>query len=186
LVNLDILREIERRTQDEKRKLTVVMSLADKEEQPTPKTLALIHLHAVVDMGASRGRKTREASLRERLDLTWPLPYAVELKQTFKRQSLVKKLAAISSYLTKGGNEDLRFKTGFGRELDSDLDGIEWRRGLGKKDRGGETLPDERGLVVGDVIFLHQAYQWLMHRKNGEDGYVIEFGEPTRDPEASI
>jgi hypothetical protein len=178
VVNLDLLRSVESQSELEKRKLSVVEALLAEGAVPFAgrASFALVHTHALVDLGPSADPESLERDLRRDLTATWPIGWTVELKRTFKDQPLSKKLTSIAAYLTKGGNEDLRFKAGFGRELASDLDAIMWRAGTGRKDRGGESLSDERGLTVGELKVLYETYSWLMNRNGSDDGYLIGFG----------
>jgi hypothetical protein len=79
---------------------------------------------------------------------------------------------------TKGGNETLRYKAGFGRDLSEDLDAKMFKGSkTGKRDRGGETLEDERSLTVGEVAFLNEAYERLMTLRRDRRGYLIRAGK---------
>ena len=48
-----------------------------------------------------------------------------------------------------------------------------WRAGLGRKDKGGETIEDERGLTVQEVKALDELYVWIMERRKDKRGYII-------------
>jgi hypothetical protein len=185
LINFDLLRRVHDQTDGGKRKLAVLERLVvtegatDKIESASSRcatgTMALVHCHVLVDLNA-RDVEAAEARLRHNMQMVnvWNrAPYQVELKTTFKNRTLVKNLSAIAEYGTKGGNEQLRFKTGFGRDLAEDLDAKIWRAGLGRKDAGGETVEDERGLSVGEVAFLDEIYGALMDLSDDRRGYIV-------------
>jgi hypothetical protein len=179
LVNLDLLRRIQDRTDVEKRKLTVLENLTSRDRSQRTSlvtgTMALVHCHVLVDLGVGTPEVSEER-FRQHLKAVqiWNRgPYQVELKTTFKNRTLVKNLTAIAAYGTKGGNEQLRFKSGFGRDLAEDLEAKIWRAGLGRKDAGGETIEDERGLSVGEVVFLDEIYGALMDLSDDRRGYIV-------------
>lgn len=181
LINFALLRRVHDQTDGGKRKMMVLERLVatDKIESASSRcatgTMALVHCHVLVDLNA-RDVEAAEAGLRHNMQLVnaWNrAPYQVELKTTFKNRTLVKNLTAIAEYGTKGGNEQLRFKTGFGRDLAEDLDAKMWRVGLGRKDAGGETVEDERGLSVGEVAFLDEVYGAIMDLSDDRRGYIV-------------
>jgi hypothetical protein len=94
----------------------------------------------------------------------------------FKDRTVIQNIQGIASYVTKGGNEQLRYNTGFGRDLDDDLDAKMWRAGTGRADKGGETVSDERGLTVGEIAFLDDVWRNLMGRKRNKRGYLVRLG----------
>jgi hypothetical protein len=93
-----------------------------------------------------------------------------------KTERYQKNLRNIASYLTKGGNDQLRYNAGFGRDLVEDLDAKIWRAGTGRADKGGETVADERGLTVGEIKFLDDMWRELMDRKRNKRGYLVRIG----------
>ena len=95
------------------------------------------------------------------------------LFRSFKSRSIGQNLQGIASYLTKGGNEQLRYKAGYGRDLAEDLEAKIWRAGLGRKDGGAETVEDDRGLTVGEVAFLDEVYDKLMRSRRDRRGYLV-------------
>jgi hypothetical protein len=177
LINMDLLREIEQQTKKEKRKLAVVESLAVGPNPTlwTDRTLAsryaLVHFHGIADMGPAPDASKRADNLAKALRQRWTAPYAIELKKTFEKQSINKKLYHIANYLTKSGNEELRFKTSYGRELDSDLYSKIWRIGGHDPDH----MPsDRRGINYGEIRFLADITYDLMRRRSSKtDGYLI-------------
>jgi leucyl aminopeptidase (aminopeptidase T) len=99
--------------------------------------------------------------------------YQVTFDGLFKNRKTSNNLTKIAHYVTKGGNENLRYNAGFGRDLTEDLEGKIWRVGLGRADKGGETIEDERGLSVAEVRALDELYRWLMDRRSDKRGYLI-------------
>jgi hypothetical protein len=135
---------------------------------------ALVHCHVLVDLGNTE-RESTEATLRKALS-SYEHRWQVELKSTFNNQSLGKKLLFIARYNTKCGNEQLRFKAGFGRDLDEDFEAKIWRTGEGRKDRGDyedRTTEDERGLSAQQVAFLDEVYGKLMRLRKDKRGYLV-------------
>ena len=53
------------------------------------------------------------------------------------------------------------------------MDAKIWRAGLRRKDAGGETIEDERGLSVGEVTFLDEIYGALMNLSDDRRGYIV-------------
>lgn len=169
IVNLAMLRRIGSLKDDETRKLDVLERLTDGQLD----TGVLIHFHGVVDLSNSI---LRSDELRERLMTTekWQKSdYQVELKGFYKTRTLAENLDGIAGYITKGGNDTLRYNPGFGRDPDDQLDAQVWRAGMGRADRGGETISDERSLTLGEIAFLDQVWLQLMMRRQDHRGYLI-------------
>lgn len=140
----------------------------------------LVHFHGVVDLG---NWTLREDQLRKAFSkvAAWQRsPYQVQLKRHFSENSVAKNLRYLASYLTKGGNDQLRYNPGFGRDLDEELDAKIWRSGLGRADQGGETSPDERGLTLVEIAFLDQIWRDLMDRKRNGRGYLVKLSGSRR------
>ena len=181
LVNLDILRRIQQAKEDEGRKYNVLLALRESVElegllvpKGTEHTVVLVHLHVVVDLGEDV--EANEAALRKRIDrenLWSKSPYQKELKGLFKNRKIGNNLKGIADYVTKGGNDQLRYSAGFGRDLGEDIEAKIWRAGLGAAKHGGETIEDERGLTVHEVALLDELYCWLMKRRKDKRGYLI-------------
>ena len=181
IVNLTLLRRIGELDDDEKRKLNVLTNLVSSSGIPKRKlprtsndTRVLIHLHSVVDLGSDY--EESEKGLRNLLGKTalWNRsPYQIELKKLFGGIPALRSLKKIAEYITKGGNDTLRYNAGFRRDLAGDLDAKMWREGFGRSDRGAETVEDERGLTVGEVEQLDQFYLWLMKRRRDTRGYIL-------------
>jgi len=180
LINLSILERISEARDDEVRKLNVLNSIGETEDYlglliPASKsdTKVLVHTHVVVDFGKDHQKK--EDAIRNKIKRLeyWRNPYQLEIKSLFKNKLVAKNLRHIASYVTKGGNNELRYKAGFGRDLAEDLEAKIWRSGLGRKDKGGETIEDERGLTVQEVKALDELYGWIMERRKDKRGYII-------------
>jgi hypothetical protein len=184
MVNFDILERISQARNDEARKLNVLSNLSAYSDfrsklkaNDRKKTKVLVHCHVVVDLGEDF---TINEQLLRNLIIDEPgwnrSVYQVEIKGLFKNRKTSKNLKAIAAYVTKGGNESLRYNAGFGRDLAEDLEAKIWREGLGRSGRGGETIEDERGLTVGELRQLDALYCWLMGRRSDGRGYVLSSG----------
>lgn len=180
LINLPILERISKARDDEARKLNVLNSIGETEDYlglliPASKsdTKVLVHAHVVVDFG--KDHKKKEDEIRNKIDRLgyWNKPYQLQIGGLFKKKAVAKNLRHIASYVTKGGNDELRYNAGFGRDLAEDLEAKIWRAGLGRKDKGGETIEDERGLTVQEVKALDELYVWIMERRKDKRGYII-------------
>ncbi len=182
MVNLDILDRIGKARDDEQRKMNVLLGLWTKEDfqglmvsADKTKSKILVHCHVVVDLG--KDFECNEEELRKLCanERSWKRSkYQVEIKGLFKNRKTSRNLKSIAAYVTKGGNENLRYNAGFGRDLAEDLDAKIWRLfGVGRSSRGGETVEDERGLTVGEVQQLDALYVWLMNRRKDKRGYLL-------------
>ena len=181
MVNLDLLARISTGKDDEARKLNVLTSLLPEVEHqglmiPSDKaeSRVLVHCHVVVDLGEDHERS--EQRLREKVakEPDWNrTKYQVEIKNLFENKALSRNLSDIAAYVTKGGNEKLRFNAGFGRDLAGDLDAKIWREGMGFAKHGAETVEDERGLTIGEVRQLDNLYRCLMGRRSDNRGYLL-------------
>lgn len=180
LINLSILKRISKARNDEARKLNVLNSIGDTKDYfglliPASKsdTKVLVHAHVVIDFG--KDHKKKEDEIRNKIDHLgyWNKPYQKEIDPLYRKKTVAKNLSHIASYVTKGGNDQLRYNAGFGRDLAEDLEAKIWRAGLGRKDKGGETIEDERGLTVQEVKALDELYVWLMKRRKDKRGYII-------------
>ena len=187
IVNIELLRRVSALSEDEARKLDVLEKLSESggafigslvDGSPLDRGV-LVHFHGIVDVRGGSNLLLREKQLRQRLHkvAAWQRsPYQVELKKLFKDRTISKNIRDIASYVTKGGNDQLRYNAGFGRDLAEDLDAKIWRAGTGRADRGGETVSDERGLTVGEIKFLDGVWRTLMDRKRNKRGYLIRIG----------
>jgi hypothetical protein len=176
IVNLALLKRIGSLSNDETRKLNVLEKLSGSSDTQLDCGV-LVHFHGVVDLVGNS--LLREEKLRARLAEVkeWQCsPYQIELKRFFQKRSLYQNLCAIASYVTKGGNEHLRYNTGFGRDLPDDLDAKVWRAGSGRADKGGETVTDERALTLAEIALLDEVWLELMNKRQDERGYLIQVG----------
>lgn len=180
MVNLSILKKISGLSDSEARKLNVLTDLTELEEFeglmiPASGTITrvLVHSHVVVDLGSDH--ENAEAELRKCIQRRgcWSKKYQLEIKGLFKSKKVADNLDKIAAYVTKGGNENLRYNAGFGRDLAEDVEAKMWRAGLGRADRTGETIEDERGLSAAEVQTLDALYVWLMKRRKDNRGYLI-------------
>jgi hypothetical protein len=181
IVNLDLLRRISRMSDSEARKLNVLEDLREIRElqgmmiaEERDKVKVLVHCHTVVDFGRDYEANEEEARKRiERYRYWKRARYQVKFDGLFKNRKTSSNLTKIAAYVTKGGNDNLRYNAGFGRDLAEDLEAKIWREGLGRADKGGETIEDERGLSVAEVKTLDELYRWLMDRRSDKRGYLI-------------
>jgi hypothetical protein len=181
VVNLELLCRISRMSDNEARKLNVLEDLREIRElqgllvaEERDKVKVLVHCHTVVDFGRSYEENMEDARKRiERYGYWKRARYQVKFDGLFKNRKTSNNLTKIAHYVTKGGNENLRYNAGFGRDLTEDLEGKIWREGLGRADKGGETIEDERGLSVAEVRALDELYRWLMDRRSDRRGYLI-------------
>jgi len=182
MVNLDILDRIGKARDDEQRKMNVLLGLWTKEDfqglmiaADKTNSKILVHCHVVVDLGKAFEKNEEELRKLCAKENSWKRSkYQVEIKGLFKNRKTARNLKAIAAYVTKGGNENLRYNAGFGRDLAEDLEAKIWRLfGVGRSARGGETVADERGLTVGEVQQLDALYVWLMNRRKDKRGYLL-------------
>jgi hypothetical protein len=174
---------------NEQRKLNVLRVMREHtspttlfhQNDPT-KSWVLIHFHGLlyVDGATDADIETLCQRIAKNLRRTWPIKYAVELKRTFSKQRTQKKLFAIADYITKGGNERLRYETRFGRGmslvevnecamLKKGFHGID-------VDGGKCATEDTIGLTVGEIEALGHTIHRLMKRTHRHDGYVLVRG----------
>ena len=168
IVNKALLRSIKSLGSDEARKLDVL----EKLHVGADDSAMLVHFHGIADL---EGSLLSEDQLRKRFKkvAAWRRsPYQIEMKKFFTDRTVQQNVRDIANYLTKGGNDKLRYNAGFGRELDDDFDAKVWRAGMGRADRGGETVPDQRGLTLVEIAFLDRMWRDLMNRKRNKRGYL--------------
>ena len=181
IVNLDLLYRISKMKFGEARKLNVLENLRELKElqglfvaEERDKVKILVHCHTVVDFGKDYDKNMEEALNRiERYGYWKKARYQVKFDSLFKKRKTSNNLTKIAHYVTKGGNENLRYNAGFGRDLAEDLEAKIWRKGVGRADKGGETIEDERGLSVAEVKALDGLYRWIMDRRSDKRGYLI-------------
>lgn len=176
IVNFGLLKRKSVLFDDEARKLNVLERL--RESVPTvgskQDSAVLVHLHGIVDLGNSTLNEDQLRSRFAKVTAWQRSPYQVELKRLFEKRTVRQNLRDIASYLTKGGNDQLRYNAGFGRDLDDDIDAKIWRAGTGRADQGGETVLDERGLTLVEIGFLDEIWRDLMDRKTNQRGYLLK------------
>jgi hypothetical protein len=174
VINLRLLKKIDSLSDNEARKLNVLQNISDWPDSDH-ECGVLIHFHGVVDLASNSSLRNEE--LRSELanveDWTRS-PYQIELKNLFRNKTITQILERIASYVTKGGNENLRYNAGFGRDLPEDTDAKIWRAGTGRADEGGETLTDERALTLHEIALLDRIWIALMSRRPDMRGYLIE------------
>lgn len=181
MVNLDILERIHKARDDEGRKLTVLYNLTPLKDFDglnitggKNQSNILVHCHVIVDLGPNAEETLDKLWTKAKREPTWSKsPYQIDIKSLFKNKKISNNLRKIADYVTKGGNEQLRYNAGFGRDLAEDLEAKIWRVGLGRSDRGGEAIEDERGLTVAEVQQLDALYLWLMKRRSDRRGYLL-------------
>lgn len=172
IVSLELMRRIKASKGDQARKLTVLEGLIDPADGYFDAGI-LVHIHGVLDLCNSI---LREDEIRGQLQASpfWSkAPYQVELKEFFSTNDITKNLTNIAAYITKGGNEALRYNPGFGRDPTEHLEAQIWRAGLGRKDSGADTTTDERALSFREISTLDEIWRALMDRSTNGRGYLI-------------
>ena len=137
--------------------------------------LALVHFHGIVDLGPQAA--IMEKKLQDALRKAWQGSWCVELKGLFTNRSIEKSLWHIAGYLTKGGNDTLRFRKQFGSDS---VEAME----LGMAKHGyaeSGDFDDHLGLSVGEVSVLVHVYDALMRRNSMSDGYLFLGGTVIRN-----
>lgn len=135
---------------------------------------ALVHLHAIMDLGISA--ETTQQHVENTLRHHWQRPWCVELKRFFTTFSVKDSLRNLAGYLTKGGNDTLRFRKQFGGGAVEGMELAMVKQGYAES---GE-YEDHLGLSVGEVSVLVEVYDALMGRNSTRDGYVFLGGLPVR------
>jgi hypothetical protein len=176
VVNLNLMRRIKASKGDQARKLTVLERLIDPADGILDTGL-LVHIHGVLDLCNSI---LQEDEIRVRLQQSsfWSRSgHQVEVKAFFSKNDITKNLGDIAGYITKGGNETLRYNPGFGRDPADQLEAAIWRTGLGRKDSGAETITDERALSFSEIAALDEIWRSLMDRSADGRGYLVSINE---------
>jgi len=163
-------------TEDETRKGEVLRTLARAAgvEATGKERLALVHFHGIVDLGPNAA--IMEKRLHNVLRQTWQGSWCVELKCLFTEFSIRKNLSNLAAYLTKGGNDTLRFRKQFGSESPETMELAMAKQGYAES---GE-YDDHLGLSVGEVAVLVNVYDALMRRNTARDGYLFLGGTVVR------
>jgi hypothetical protein len=190
IVNIEVLCAIaDLDDENEARKLNVIESMCGESFPPSPfwsppDSVALVHFHAIVYL--SLRSKEREERLGWALRDEWQGDYRVQIKRLFEKRPLVENLRSIANYMTKGGNEDLRYGARFGRSgiLDDELDHVLKKRGhLAHGDPDDAIVTDSRALSMRELEVLVEVQDWLMSKKRLRDGYLVTLGQMRRHPQ---
>jgi hypothetical protein len=195
LISLDLMRSFQSQEDTQRHKLMLVEHLLETGDWSQTVegilqrlgpggTRVLVHAHIVVDLGAaaSGDLADRETGLRDRLKNYWSGSRQFELKKFSeqwrgKKRSLDQNLRHIANYATKCGNEELRFKVGFGRnhyeEIESQMF-YEYGKQLISDDDDGSVI-DVRALNANEIGFLDRITCLLMNRNksNSGKGYLV-------------
>ena len=153
-----------------------------------------VHCHVVIDMGKGRVKAISERVLELRAQLAavkvWNIvDRQIEIKRFSeqwrgKKRTLRQNIWHIANYGTKGGNEQLRYKAGFGRDNEEDEEAALWKaygRDLISEVDGviedDGAIEDARSLTGNEVAFLDAVTLRLMRLKKDMRGYVIGSGD---------
>lgn len=163
--------------EDEARKGQVLRELAQATgiQAIGKEHLALVHFHGIVDLGPHA--TLTEKKLQDTLRQTWKGSWCVESKGLFTKVSVEKNLREIAGYLTKGGNDTLRFRKQFGNDSPEAMELAMAKQGYAES---GE-YDDHSGLSVGEVSVLVNVYDALMRRNSARDGYLFLGGTVVRN-----
>jgi len=167
IVNLGLYGE--KNTKDELRKGQGVRALAQAAglEIADKEHLALVHFHGIVDLGPNTA--IMEKKIHNLLRQTWQVSWGVKFQCLHTDKSINKNLSNLAEYVTKGGNEDLRYQKQFGRRLPEALELAMAKQGYAKS----EGQDDHLGLSIGEVAVLVHVYDALMRRNSARDGYLF-------------
>jgi hypothetical protein len=167
---------------DEARKLDVIDAMLPAEEKSLYKTgitsYALVHFHGVIDVGNSGAEKLRKLDMVSRH--YWSEKYAVQIKSLYSTKTVKKNLTDIATYLTKGGNENLIYKIGFGYDDEDKIQRQLLKAGRAKKEGDYAGIENELSLTIAEVKFLGEAINQMMDRtcsKNMRNGYLFKYGQ---------
>lgn len=127
---------------DQARKLKVVQSMMTTANGGS---MAMIHFHGLVDFGMSAEKKCSDLGKASRS--LWGKPYQVEIKKLFSTKPLKQNLKGIAQYLTKGGNENLIYKIGFGYDIDDKINRQLLKCGKAKLEDDYEGFENELSLA---------------------------------------
>jgi hypothetical protein len=170
---------------DEARKLDVIDAMMPREEKSLYRTgitsYALVHFHGVIDLGA-RGEENRDAIVKAARRY-WNQSYMLEIKNLYSTKTVKKNLTDIAAYLTKGGNESLIYKIGFGYDAEDKIQRQLLKAGRAKKDGDYAGIENELSLTISEIKFLGEAINQMMDRtgsKNMRNGYLFKHGQPQK------
>lgn len=169
---------------DEARKRDVIFDMLPAEEKSLYKSGAtsfgLVHFHGIVDVGS--GGEENAKKLEEIARGYWKAKHAVNLKRLYSNKTVQKNLRDIARYLTKGGNENLIYKIGFGYDTQEKLDRQLLKSGKAKLEDDYAGFENEMSLTVPEIEFLGQTIDRLMSKTNSthRNGYVFRAGQQLR------
>ncbi len=177
LESIDLLEKYEEKYDDTKRKLAVHRVIGNG----LSGTVASVHCHLIVELGINVA--VAENLLLAELKKHWSGIYQVHMtgiskSYASKAKSLFENLKDIARYLTKCGNEELKFKLNFGRDYEDDLDSKMFKK-LGRKLIDSKDISDdgscfsEKILSGAEIKFLDRVYRRLMNQRGDERGYLI-------------
>lgn len=189
IVNLDLMaRQAATAKENEARKLHVLKNMRAEAEpgrlfddRPSPSAYALVHFHGVVDLGINGDAKAK--LLADACRKNWKLQYQFELKRFFRDKALTENLSCIAAYLVKGGNENLIYKIGFGRDSIERVEASMQRSRQTKLDEDYTRPEDPFSLTIREIEVLGTTIDRLMDRtrsKNIRNGYLFRHGQHIR------
>lgn len=181
IVNIDKMKAMAS-VADEARKLDVIVSLMPAEEKSLYKTgitsYALVHFHGVIDVGNNGEEKLRK--LDNVCKRYWNQNYVVQTKSLYSTKTVKKNLTDIAAYLTKGGNESLIYKIGFGYDAEDKIARQMLKAGKATKEGDYAGIENELSLTIAEIKFLGEAINQMMERKgskNMRNGYLFRYGQ---------
>lgn len=170
---------------DEARKLDVIVSMMPEEEKSLYATgmtsYALVHFHGIMDVGANGDEKV--VKLERDCKRYWNANYSLQVKGLYSTNTVKKNLTGIAAYLTKGGNESLIYKIGFGYDKADNLERQMLKAGFAKKEADYAGIENQMSLTIAQVKFLGEAINQMMERKgsrNLRNGYLFKHGQPQK------
>ena len=170
IVNIDLLWRVREQTGDKARKLRVLQAMA-------PKGLvngALVHLHAVVDLGTNSILLEPEFRRLMEAVVAWQRSsYQIKLQPLFQIAACLKACPSFPRTSPRVAIEHLRYSAGFGRDLPDDLEAKMWRSSCLPFP---ENVTDERGLTVGEIQLLDHVLRLLQRRNRANRGYLVPVG----------
>lgn len=181
VVNIDKIKAMAS-VADEARKLDVILAMLPAEEKSLYKTgvtsYALVHFHGVIDVGNNGAEKLQK--LETACKRYWSERYAVQIKSLYSTKTVKKNLTDIAAYLTKGGNESLIYKIGFGYDAEDKIQRQLLKAGRAKKEGDYAGIENELSLTIAEIKFLGEAINQMMDRtgsKNMRNGYLFKYGQ---------
>lgn len=181
IVNLQKLRECAAQGEGETRKYNVICGMLPIKEKSLfaegIQSYALVHFHGIVDFGNDAVRKIEE--FRKQNKQRWSGAYEVELKSLFEKNSVRKNLSALADYMTKGGNENLIYKIGFGRDSEDKINRQLFKNGKARLEQDYEGFENEFSLSIKEIKVLGSALWKVMNRKGSKtrNGYLFRYGQ---------